>query len=412
MQRREGGEGEQVLTGLFEQLGRLRKACPEFLDDRGVLTARGRRIRLGEDRAHERSDQGLRRAGHPGQQVIRLPAFAPGSDLRRVRSARVPEGRPILALEEAVVVAVARVDGSHRLVGDGPLVEFSNRWLGHLEARRFAPTTVRAYAFDLLCLARFFDDAGIDWREATPTDFFDWLEWQSRPTSTIGQRVVSLVGRRTPTAATMNRRIAAARGLYEHAVVCGILERDPVPAPRRSSELRAPRRGLLGHLHGRRAGAPVRLVRQERRLPESLDAHDVAVFLADFGTHRDRAIVLLMLLGGLRSAEVRSLRLADVDVGIRQVKVTGKGAKQRVVPVDRAFFAELTAYLQTERPWGLSTPECFVVMRGPTAGRGVSEAGLRRIFRTHRARSGASRVRPHRAPAHLRHRARVRGTGG
>jgi integrase/recombinase XerC len=144
---------------------------------------------------------------------------------------------------------------------------------------------------------------------------------------------------------------------------------------------------------------PARLVRQPRRLPESLDAGDVAVFLADLGTHRDRAIVLLMLLGGVRSGEVRSLRLADVDVGLRQVKVTGEGSKERVIPVDRALFAELTAYLRGERPQGLSTPKGFVVLRLPTTGRPMTEAGLRRIFRAHRARSGATRVRPHR----LRH---------
>jgi integrase len=40
-----------------------------------------------------------------------------------------------------------------------------------------------------------------------------------------------------------------------------------------------------------------------------------------------------------------------------------------------------------------------VVLRGPTAGQPLTEAGMRRIFRTHRARSGAGRVRPHR----LRH---------
>src|SRR5215207_9523318 len=297
------------------------------------------------------------------------------------------------------MVAVARVDGSHRLVGDGPLVEFANGWLGHLEARQFSPGTVRSYAFDLLCLARFFADAGIDWREATPTDFFDWLRWQSRPAATKGQTVVRLAAERGAAPATMNRRVAAARGLFEHAVVCGVLDRNPVPAPRRSSGLRGARHGLLGHVRGRRAGGPARLVRQERRLPESLDADDVAVFLADLGTHRDRAIVLLMLLGGLRAAEVRSLRLADVDVGVRQVKVMGKGSKQRLVLVDRTFFAELTAYLRTERPHGLSTPECFVVLRGPTAGRAMTEAGLRRIFRTHRARAGTPRVRPHR----LRH---------
>jgi len=297
------------------------------------------------------------------------------------------------------MVAVARVDGSHRLVGDGSLVGCANRRLGNLEARQFAPGTIRGYAFDLLCLARFFDRAGIDWQQATPMDFFDWLEWQSRPVPSKGRRVVPLAARRGVSPATMNRRIAAARGLFEHAVICEVLDRNPVPAPRRSAGLRGGRRGLLGHVRGRRLGGPARLVRQERRLPESLPVDDVAAFVADLGTHRDRAIVLAMLLGGLRAAEVRSLGLADVDVGLRQVKVTGKGSKQRLVPVDRAFFTELTAYLRSERPPGLSTPECFVVLRGPTTGRAMTEAGLRRIFRTHRARSGASRVRPHR----LRH---------
>ena len=58
------------------------------------------------------------------------------------------------------------------------------------------------------------------------------------------------------------------------------------------------------------------MVSQPVRLPESLDAGDVSVFLADLNTHRDRAMVLAMVLGGLRSAEVRGLRLADVDMGL------------------------------------------------------------------------------------------------
>lgn len=110
-------------------------------------------------------------------------------------------------------------------------------------------------------------------------------------------------------------------------------------------------------------------------------------------------MALAMLLGGLRAGEVRSLRLADVDMGMRRLRVTGKGGRERVVPVDRVFFAELAAYLRAERPEGLSTPECFVVLRGPTSGGALTEDGLRKIFRTHRARSGSVRVRPHR----LRH---------
>ena len=92
-------------------------------------------------------------------------------------------------------------------------------------------------------------------------------------------------------------------------------------------------------------------------------------------------------------------RLADVDMGLRRVRVTGKGGKERVVPVDAAFFAELAAYLREERPASCRTAECFVVLRGPTAGQPLTEAGLRRIFRIHRLASGAVRVRPHR----LRH---------
>jgi site-specific recombinase XerD len=297
-----------------------------------------------------------------------------------------------------MAICVTRMDGVHRLAGDAGLVEIGNRWLAHLEARQFSPATVRGYAYDVVCLARFLDDTGIRWDELVPADVFDWLEWQARPRPVSGQ-VVRLGDGRGAAPATMNRRVAAARGLFEYAVICGEITVNPVPAPRRSTGLRSRRRGLLDHVQARRPAAPARLVRQDRPLPESVEADDIAVFLSDLNTHRDRAITLAMLLGGLRAGEVRSLRLADVDMGMRQVKVTGKGAKQRIVPIDRAFFAEVRAYLDRERPHGLNTPECFVVLRGPTTGKAMTEAGLRKIFRVHRARTGAVRVRPHR----LRH---------
>ena len=83
-------------------------------------------------------------------------------------------------------------------------------------------------------------------------------------------------------------------------------------------------------------------------MPETVETDDIEVFLADLNTHRDRAVVLAMLLGGLRASEVRSLRLADVNMGMRHVTVTGKGSKQRLVPIDRAFFTEVRAYLDTK----------------------------------------------------------------
>jgi len=63
----------------------------------------------------------------------------------------------------------------------------------------------------------------------------------------------------------------------------------------------------------------------------------VETFIGDLGTHRDRAMALLMLLGGLRSGEVRGVLLADVDMGRRRVMIVGKGSRVRVVLVNRPF---------------------------------------------------------------------------
>ena len=287
---------------------------------------------------------------------------------------------------------VVLVSDGHRVGGCGADGELVNRFLAHLGARAFSPATVRAYAYDLLSFLRFL--AGRDARLAgvVAMDLFDYLDWQQRPAGTAGQAVVRLGAGRGAAPATMNRRVAAVRGLFEFAVMTGARAGNPVPAARRSTGLRPSRRGLLGDIGPGRPRSGGRLVRQPQRLPGALEPEDAAAFAADLRTSRDRAITLVMLLGGLRAAEVRSLRLADVDMGLRRVRVTGKGGKERVVPVDGVFFAELAAYLREERPAACRGAECSVVLRGPTT-------GLRRIFRTRRLASGAVRVRPHR----LRH---------
>lgn len=294
------------------------------------------------------------------------------------------------------MVVVVRSEMGHRLEGEGPAVVAANRFLEHLGVRSFSPATVRAYAYDLANFARFLDDKPLALAEVAAVDLFDYLDWQVR-SARRGGRVVAMSGRVSP--ATMNRRIAAVRGLFEYMVATGERSTNPVPTARRSSGLRASKRGLLAHVSSGRPRSRGRLVREAKRLPESLEPSDVGEFLADLETHRDRAMVLAMLLGGLRAGEVRSLRLSDVDMGMGRVRVVGKGGRERVVPIDRPFFAECAAYLRSERPSGCRTLECFVVLRGPTRGRPLTEAGLRKVFRTHRERSGAVRVRPHR----LRH---------
>jgi integrase len=212
-------------------------------------------------------------------------------------------------------MAQVRVVGSpegHRLIGDGPVVGASNRFLEHLRVRAFSPATARAYAFDLANFAGFLADRSLELDDVAPSDLFDYLDWQASPV--VSDEKVVALRRRGAAPATMNRRIAAVRGLFEHLVVVGERAENPVPAARRTSGLRGRRTGLLGHV-AVRSRSDGRLVRQPQRLPESVPAEDVAAFVADLDTHRDRAMALAMVLGGLRAAEVRSLRLADVDMG-------------------------------------------------------------------------------------------------
>lgn len=299
-----------------------------------------------------------------------------------------------------MVVHVVVGEGGHRVLGEGCAdLDLVNAFLAHLSVRNFSPATRRAYAYDLLNFLRFLSSRHQLLGEVRPTDLFDYLEWQSLPRCSAGAVVVRLAERGGVAPATMNRRIAAVRGLFEYATLSGARTDNPVPAARRATGVRALQRGLLGHLGPGRPRGGGRLVRAPRRLPESLELADVAAFVADLITARDRAMALAMLLGGLRAGEVRGLRLADVDFGLRRIRVVGKGGKERVVPVEQTFFTELTSYLRNERPAGCRTAECFVVLRGPTTGGRLSEAGLRRIFRTHRSRAGTPRVRPHR----LRH---------
>lgn len=302
-------------------------------------------------------------------------------------------------MTEPVVVVRSSGDDGYRLAGSWPGVPAGNSFLAHLESRAFAAASVRAYAYDLANFARFLTERGVSLAAVVPTDLFDWVDWQCVRRPAAAATVVPIAAGRGSAPASVNRRVAAVRAFFEYLVLSGVRDDNPVPAPRRGSGLRPKARGMLGHLGPGRPRHGGRLVRQQRRLPESLDPAEVSAFLADLATHRDRAIVLLMVLGGLRAAEVRSLRLADVDQGRRRVRIVGKGGRERIVPVDGAFFAELAAYLRTERPAGLSTIECFVVLHGPTAGRALTEAGLRSVFRYHRQTSGARRVRPHR----LRH---------
>ncbi|MGH3847396.1 MAG: tyrosine-type recombinase/integrase [Pseudonocardiaceae bacterium] len=172
--------------------------------------------------------------------------------------------------------------------------------------------------------------------------------------------------------------------------------RNPVPRGRVARmAARGERGGLLAHVAKPKARSRLR-VREPRRLPRGLTREESAALLGSFRTWRDRAIAGLMLLSGLRSAEVLGMVVADVDIARRWVRVMviGKGDKERRVPIDVDVAGAIQTYLLAERP-ETDTTTLFVVAKGANRGRALSAAGLRTVFRYHRERAGVPAGHPH-----------------
>ena len=85
-----------------------------------------------------------------------------------------------------------------------------------------------------------------------------------------------------------------------------------------------------------------------KRLPENLDADRMAKLLEIPGdgplVDRDRAILELLYSSGLRLSELTDLDLGDIDANMAQVHVTGKGNKDRIVPVGSKALAALARW--------------------------------------------------------------------
>jgi site-specific recombinase XerD len=272
-----------------------------------------------------------------------------------------------------------------------------NDYLSYVADRGYSPQTVRAYAYDLLHFSRWLGGEGVH-LAAVGTDTLLRYLAANREARLPGQRdnvIVLRSGRAlgyAPT--TVNRRLAAISGLFSFRLMRDPAAGNPVPrgpAARRSA--RGERTGLLGHLHRPKPRSLLR-VREPRRLPRGLGREEITALLASFRAERDRAIAGLMLFSGLRSAEVLGLRVSDVDIGRGWARVIGKGDKERRVPIDPDVAALVQSYLLAERPETTSTT-LFVVAKGPHRGRPLTPAGLRRVFRYHRERSGVAAAHPH-----------------
>ena len=131
------------------------------------------------------------------------------------------------------------------------------------------------------------------------------------------------------------------------------------------------------HILTANPASSVRAPKPARRLPATLDADQVAGLLAlqgdDLFSVRDRAMLELFYSSGLRLSELVGLDLAELDLTDRTVRITGKGDKTRIVPVDRYAVAALEAWIEVRAAIVAGDePALFVSRRGTRlAGRSV-----------------------------------------
>jgi site-specific recombinase XerD len=206
-------------------------------------------------------------------------------------------------------------------------------YLASLDARDASAHTKRAYRS---AITRF-----LDWLAGVPN-----VAWTRPPRRTLRAYLAELDGRGL-SRATIASRVAALRSFYRFARRQGWLAGDPwaaVVTPRRSSRL--PRvlavedvERLLDAIAG--SGAPP---------VDVTSAEGGAEGLAEALELRDRAIIECAYAAGLRISEIAGLRLVDVDLVLGEMRVLGKGRKERLGMLGGPARDALDAYLRDGRP--------------------------------------------------------------
>jgi integrase/recombinase XerD len=250
-------------------------------------------------------------------------------------------------------------------------------------AGRCRPNTVLAAAYDMRVFFGVVDKSAEDVRAADVLGFMT----AQRTGRGDGARLQPVeVGEQNSGVATstLARRLSMISGFFAYLQARGDITANPVP------------RGLPTRRERSRPGQGVPLTRRTRRLPQILTPAEVDALTAALRTHRDRAVVAAMVLGGLRRCEVLGLRLEELRVAERRVFIAdGKGGHQRLIPVSARFFTAVAAYLEAERPAGAGTDRVFVVLKRPRRGQPLSVRGLDEVLAGARRRAGLTHATCH-----------------
>jgi len=134
-----------------------------------------------------------------------------------------------------------------------------------------------------------------------------------------------------------------------------------------------------------------------RRLPSALTPDEAAKLVTVEGrdplSRRDRALLELAYSSGLRLAELAGIDVDRLDLDAGEVKVLGKGSKERIVPVGRAAHVALRAWLDVRDSMAVATERAVFVDR---KGARLSPRAIQRRFAALAVRQGLDRhVHPH-----------------
>ncbi len=172
--------------------------------------------------------------------------------------------------------------------------------------------SVEAYLNDVSKLEKYFDETGnvISPAMVTYSDLKTFLAWY---------------GTNNTNTRTQSRVLSGVRAFFRFLLIEGEIEENP------ASLIESPKIGL--------------------KLPEILSVSEIDRIIDEIDLskpegHRNKAIIETLYGCGLRVSELVNLRITDIHIGEEFVVVTGKGNKQRLVPISRKALKEIDIYKQ------------------------------------------------------------------
>jgi site-specific recombinase XerD len=265
---------------------------------------------------------------------------------------------------------------------DGREIEAVNAFLDATAVRGLSRETLRTYAYALLSVWRWMQKRSLSLADLTESQLADYIRYLRE----------EVPRKKPPAPRSINLQLVIVRSLYRFELDSELPRAARTPIEAQPVFVRPSRVGVCARRH---LGRPALRVKVPRRLIVPLKREEVLRFFESFRTYRDLSIAGLMLFLGLRSREVLLARIRDLSVVQEELRVIGKGDKDRVLPLAPYVKRALSSYLALERP-ATRHDLLFVSLKGPARGRPMSAVGLRKLFRHHRKQSGVEGANPHR----------------